>query len=87
MQFIGRQLIGRKLLMLIDYEAARAALTKGEARSDLALHLIYSLWTTAAKYNMISQLGMVPSDRNATDGQSGEGRDHSFSAKWGKPRS
>ena len=62
--------IGRKLLTLVNNEAARAAPTRSSAKNDLGLLLRYSLLEITDEYNITLWVDMVPSDLNTADGRS-----------------
>ena len=69
--------IGQKRIAPVDNEAAYAALTEGPANNNLALILIYSLWTIVAQVNISLWPKRAPSALNQA-GAPSRGRPPAF---------
>ena len=60
------------MILFVDNEAARAALTKGVSRSKAALLLVYSLRAIPAQYDIAVWTEGVPTQVNPADAPSRE---------------
>ena len=69
----GAELSGKRVVALIDSDAALGAIVKGYSRKDDISDLVSILWETIARYNIIVYFDRVSTDANISDGPS---RDH-----------
>ena len=53
--------------MVVDDEAACAALTKGAAENKVALMLVYAMWAVVARYDIAIGMERVPTNRNPAE--------------------
>ena len=64
---IRGDLWGRKVILIVDNEAACAVLTRGTAASRVAPTLVYSLWAIAAQHDISIWTGRAPAEVNPAD--------------------
>ena len=66
----GPELIGKRVTLLIDSEAALDALIKGYSRFEDVALIVTAFWELVAKYQVNVYLDRVPTDSNISDGMS-----------------
>jgi hypothetical protein len=66
----GPELSGKRLIFLIDSQAALDAIIKGYSRKDDVCGLITVFWTLVHDHNVMVYLDRVSTDANVSDGVS-----------------
>ena len=66
----GPEVLGKRVIILIDSQAALDALIKGYSRKDDTCHLITVFWTLVHDHNITVYLDRVSTDANISDGVS-----------------
>ena len=70
LQIWERMLRGRRVLLFVDNEAARAELVKGATSSAASAELVTEFWSLAARAVVAVWVDRVPSRSNPADGPS-----------------
>ena len=78
----GAELSGKRVIALIDSEAALGAIVKGYSRKDDISDLVSVLWETIARYNIIVYFDRVSTDANISDGPSRDDWTLKFQCGW-----
>jgi hypothetical protein len=66
----GPELVGKRVTMLIDSEAALDALIKGYSNSEDVALIVTAFWEIVARHQINVYLDRVPTDFNISDGMS-----------------
>ena len=78
----GPERVGKRVIMMIDSEAALDALIKGYSRvEDIAL-IVTAFWEIVASYQVNVYLDRVPTDSNISDGMSRSRLDELDTLAW-----
>ena len=69
-QMWGEALRGRRIIIFVDNEAARAALVKGDSRNKASAAIVASTWEQVAEVDLYPWIDRVPTRSNLADGPS-----------------
>ena len=82
LEYHGPELVGKRVMILIDSEAALDALIKGYSRVDDVALIVTAFWELVASHQVNVYLDRVPTDSNISDGMSRSHHEEFAKLSW-----
>ena len=81
-EYHGPELVGKRVTMLIDSEAALDALIKGYSRTEDVALIVTAFWELVARHQINLYMDKVPTDSNISDGMSRSRKSDFVNLSW-----